>query len=149
MLKQVFAVLIILLLTTRLWPDKASADILKHSSHKIEYMPRPGIGIDRVRPDTTDILKTSFNKIEYLTSQEPGIGSGRPGTEEFLNADIIVKLKDDGNTYGFSLIFFDSNGPSKAMFDTLMAALIYDLRVEITYYEKSGTKQVLRVTVKK
>jgi hypothetical protein len=35
------------------------------------------------------------------------------------------------------------------MYDTLMAALIHDLHVEIIYYEKAGTKQIIRVTVKK
>lgn len=78
-----------------------------------------------------------------------GIGYGRPGTEEFLNADIIIKLKDDGNIYGFGLPTFEENGPSRAMFDTLMAALIHDLHVEIVYYEKAGTKQMIKVTVKK
>ena len=150
MLKKFFTFLIIFPLITGLKIDKSRADIVRNSIQKIQYSPGPSIDIDR-RPDTEDILRTSFSKIEYLTSQVTGIGHGRPGTEEFLNAEILVKLKEDSNIYGFSLIFSDGrgHGTNGAMFNTLLAALVNDLRVEILYYKKDGAKQIVRVTVKK
>ncbi|HHT9111423.1 MAG TPA: hypothetical protein ACFYDZ_09740 [Candidatus Brocadiaceae bacterium] len=111
------------------------------------FIAQPGIA--NANWDLPKMYKTPFNKIDYLTSQTAGIGSGRPGTEEFLNADVIIKLKDDDNFYGFSLSYSNVYGPDKALFDTLMAAFIYNLSVEITYYEKAGTKQIVKVTVKK
>jgi len=150
MIKKLFAILMVMLLITGLRLDKACTDIPGAKTHKIEYLPNYPGSPELRRPDsTTNILRTPFSKVEYLISQAAGIGYGRPGTEEFLNADIIVKLKDDGNIYGFSLTFFEVSGPSRAMFDTLMTALIYDLKVEIIYYEKAGTKQIARITVKK
>src|SRR5574337_138391 len=144
--KQFFAILTILLLIVGVWPDKARADIERTSIQGIQYSSSPSIDIDH-RPDTEDILRTSFSKIEYLTSQVTGIGHGRPGTEEFLNAEILVKLKEDSNIYGFSLVFSDGrgHGTNGAMFDTLLAALVNDLRVEILYYKKDGAKQIVRV----
>jgi len=150
MQNKFFVFLIILLLITGLKTDKTRADIVRNSTQKIQYSSSPSIDIDH-RPDTEDILRTPFTKIEYLTSQVTGIGHGRPGTEEFLNAEILVKLKDDSNIYGFSLVFSDTrgHGTSRAMFDTLLAALVNDLKVEILYYKKDGAKQIVRVTVKK
>jgi hypothetical protein len=150
MLKQVFTIVLFLLLIIGIRIDKARADTGRTLVKKIQYSPSPSIDIDH-RPDTEDILRTPFNKIEYLTSQVTGIGHGRPGTEEFLNAEILFKLKDDSNIYGFSLVFSDArgHGTSKAMFDTLLAALVNDLKVEILYYKKDGAKQIVRVTVKK
>ncbi|CAG1770606.1 hypothetical protein BAC3_01187 [uncultured bacterium] len=150
MLKRFFAILLFLLLIIGIGIDKARADTGRTSVKKIQYSQSPSIDIDH-RPDTEDILRTPFNKIEYLTSQVTGIGHGRPGTEGFLNAEILFKLKDDSNIYGFSLVFSDArgHGTSKAMFDTLLAALVNDLKVEILYYKKDGAKQIVRVTVKK
>ena len=128
MIKQFFVMVLVLMLNHELLLDKAHADIIKTSYN---------------------MVKTSYGKIEYLTSQTSGLGYGRPGTEDFLNADVIVKLKDDDNIYGLNLTFFDVNGPNKAMFDTLLAALINDLKVEIYYYDKAGPKQIARVTVRK
>lgn len=128
----------------------ADADIPGISMKNIQYSSSPSIDIDR-RPDTEDILRTPFSMIEYITSQVTGIGYGRPGAEEYLNAEILIKLRDDSNIYGFSLLFTDSygHGTSKAMFDTLLAAFVSDLKVEILYYKKKGAKQIVRVTVKK
>lgn len=134
--------------------DNTRVDRINTSIQEIQYPSDWPIDLDR-RPDTEDILRTPFSKIEFLTSQVTGIGYGRPGTKEFLNAEILVKLKDDGNIYGFSLVFSDGrgHGTSRAMFDTLLAALVNDLKVEILYYRKDGVKQgakqIVRITVKK
>ncbi|TVM00903.1 MAG: hypothetical protein CV087_11465 [Candidatus Brocadia sp. WS118] len=150
MLKQFFIIALSLLVI--IWPEAENthADSARTSIKNIQYAPSSSIDIDH-RPDTEDILKTSFSRIEYLTSQATGIGYGRPGTEEYLNAEILVKLKDDSDIYGFSLVFSDSygHGTSKAMFDTLLAAFVSDLKVEILYYKKNGAKQIVRVTVRK
>lgn len=148
--KTVFTTLVILLLITKPGTDKACADRVNTSIQIIQYPSDWAINLDR-RPDTEDIVRTPFNKIEYLTSQVTGIGHGRPGTEEFLNAEILVKLKEDSNIYGFSLVFSDGrgHGTNGAMFDMLLAALVNDLRVEILYYKKDGAKQIVRVTAKK
>lgn len=150
MLKQFFAIGLFLLLINGIRFDKVRADTGRTLFKKIQYLPSPSIDINH-RPDTKDILRTPVKEIEYLTSQVTGIGHGRPGTEEFLNAEILLKLKDDSNIYGFSLVFSDArgHGTSKAMFDTLLAAFVNDLRVEILYYKKDGAKQIVRVTVKK
>ncbi|MCF6155146.1 MAG: hypothetical protein E3K36_07820 [Candidatus Brocadia sp.] len=154
MIKQFFTILVISLLITKLGTDMAYADKVHTSIQKIQYPSDWAIDLDR-RPDTEDILRSPFSKIEYLTSQATGIGYGRPGTEEYLNAEILVKLKEDNNIYGFSLIFSDGygHGSSKAMFDTLLAALVNDLKVEILYYKKDGVKQgakqIVRITIKK
>lgn len=150
MVKHFFTLLLSLPLITGIVIDKSHADAVNTSIQKIQYPSDWAIDIDR-RPDTEDILRTPFGKIEYLTSQVTGIGHGRPGTEGFLNAEILVKLRDDSNIYGLSLIFSDGrgHGTSNAMFDTLLAALVNDLKVEILYYKKDGAKQIVRVTVKK
>lgn len=148
--KTVFTTVLIFLLITKLGVDRVSADRVNTSIQKIQYPSDWAINLDR-RTDTEDIVRAPFGKIEYLTSQVTGIGHGRPGTEEFLNAEILVKLKEDSNIYGFSLVYSDGrgHGTTGAMFDTLLAALVNDLRVEILYYKKDGAKQIVRVTVKK
>lgn len=150
MLKPFFIIVLSLFLIT--WPgiENTHADTTNTRIKNIQYSPSPSIDIDR-RPDTEDILRTPLSKIEYITSQATGIGYGRPGTEEYLNAEILVKLKDDTNMYGFSLVFTDAygRGASKAMFDTLLAAFVSDLKVEILYYKKNGAKQIVRVTIRK
>lgn len=150
MLKPLCSITLSSLLIIWLKTENMHADTPRASTKNIQYSSSPQIDIDR-RPDTDDILRTPLSKIEYLTSQVTGIGYGRPGTEEYLNAEILIKLKDDNNIYGFSLLFADSygHGTSKAMFDTLLAAFVSDLKVEIFYYKKNGAKQILRVTVKK
>lgn len=150
MAKCFFTISVILLLIVGLWADKAIADTSKNKSpHNIELLSNQRIGVDRRIPGGVDMYKTPFGKIEFLISQIAGLGYGRPGTEEFLNAEVIIKLQNDSNTYGFSLPSLETNGPRGAMYNTLMAALIHDFYVEITYYEKAGTKQMIRVTIKK
>ncbi|KAB2832465.1 MAG: hypothetical protein F9K48_10435 [Candidatus Brocadia sp.] len=150
MLKPFFIIVVSLSLISWLGLETIHADTASPRIKNIQYSPNPPIDIDR-RPDTEDILKTPLSKIEYLTSQATGIGYGRPGTEEYLNAEILIKLKDDTNIYGFSLVFTDfyGHGTSKAMFDTLLAAFVSDLKVEILYYKKNGAKQIVRVTVRR
>lgn len=150
MLKPLFSIVLSCLLITGLETENIHADTPRTPMKNIQYSPSPLIDIDR-RPDTDDIVRTPLSKIEYVTSQVTGIGYGRPGTEEYLNAEILIKLKDDNNIYGFSLLFADSygHGTSKAMFDTILAAFVSDLKVEILYYKKNGAKQIVRVTIKK
>ncbi|KKO19955.1 MAG: hypothetical protein L3J18_02890 [Candidatus Brocadia sp.] len=150
MLKLLFSIALSCLVIAWLKAENIHADNPNPLNKTVQYSPGPMIDIDR-RPDTEDILRTPLSKIEYITSQVTGIGYGRPGTEEYLNAEILIKLKDDTNIYGFSLVFTDSygHGTSKAIFDTLLAAFVNDLKVEILYYKKNGAKQLVRVTVRK
>lgn len=149
MLKYSFFALAMLLPNIGFCFNEADSEKKNNITNKIRYISKINNFIDKDRYDTVNIVTTPYGKIEYLSTQVPGIGAGRPGTEEFLNADILIKLKKDNTLYGLSLSLFDTYGSSQAIFETLMAALIHDLFVEIVYYDKKGTKQILRVTVKK
>lgn len=150
MAKHFFTISVIVLLAVSVWTGKAHAEVSGNKPFcDIELLSNQRIGTDRRTSGGVDMYKTPFGKIEFLISQIAGLGYGRPGTEEFLNAEIIIKLQNDNNTYGFSLPSVETSGPREAMYNTLMAALIHDLHVEITYYEKAGTKQMIRVVVKK
>lgn len=152
MIKKIFIILPAAFLFNIVLPRASYTDTEKFLYQKSGDMLEQGIDrSSRYRIRTGDILKTHYSKIEYLTSQVSGIGHGRPGTEEFLNADVLVKLRGDDNIYGLSSVFFDSqeHGPNRLMFDMLLSALVNDLRVEISYYNKEGAKQIIKISTKK
>lgn len=151
MKKQIIAVTFIGLLACSFFSEDAHADMGNAFTNTVEFFFNRTTVPDRRLPDSEKVLITPFKKIEYLTSQVNGIGYGRPGTEAFLKADVLVKLDGDKNIYGMNSLFADSHGhePNSAIFDTFMMAFIYDLKVEIVYYDKKGAKEIIKVTVMK
>jgi len=144
MKKQIIAVTFIVLLACSFFFEDAHAGIVNAFTNTVEFSYNRTTVPESHLPGSDEVLITSFKKIEYFTSQVKGIGYGRPGTEEFLNANVLVKLDGDKNFYGM-----DEHKTNSAIFDTFMTAFIYDLKVEIVYYDKKGVKEIIKVTVMK